>query len=130
MQNSTMPRTTIILGAVLVLVGVIGYFASGMASWTALIPAILGVALLVCGLIALRSPKVGVHIALVLALLGIAGTFMNVLRLGELFAGTAERPLAVVASVVTFVLLVVYLVLGIRSFIAARRWRREHGTGQ
>ena len=46
---------------------------------------------------------------------------MNVLKLGDLFAGTAERPAAVIISTVTFVLLIIYIILGIRSFIAARR---------
>lgn len=122
-RKSAMPMTTIVLSLVLILLGVVSYFASGMSSWTALIPAILGAVLLVCGLIALRRQRLGVHIALVIALVGIAGTFMNVLKLGELFAGVAERPLAIIASAVTFVLLVVYLALGVRSFITARRWR-------
>lgn len=120
-----MPRVTIILGVILIVLGAISYFATGMASWTALIPAILGVVLLVCGIIGLRSPKLGIHIALVIALLGIAGTFMNVMKLGSLFAGTAERPAAVIVSTITFVLLIVYIVLGVRSFIAARRWREN-----
>jgi hypothetical protein len=118
-----MPRLTVILGAVLIVLGVIGYIVTAFASWTALIPAILGALLVVFGLIGVKRPKIGVHIALVVALAGIAGTLMNVLKIGEVFAGTAERPVAVVLSTVTFVLLVVYLVLGIRSFIAARRSR-------
>ncbi|WP_366516457.1 hypothetical protein [uncultured Agrococcus sp.] len=130
MQKTTMPRNTIILGAALIVLGGVAYLASGLASWTALIPAILGAVLLVCGLIGLRSPKVGVHIALVIALLGVAGTFMNVLQLGELFAGTAERPLAVITSSITFVLLLIYIVLGVRSFIVARRWRNGDGETQ
>ncbi len=48
---------------------------------------------------------------------------MNVLRIGDLFAGTAERPAAEILSTVMFVVLVVYLVLGIRSFAMARRAR-------
>lgn len=127
--QSPMPRVTIGAGVLLAVVGVIAYVASGAASWTALIPAILGGLILVCGLIGLKSPKVGVHIALVLALLGIAGTFMNVMQLGALFAGEAERPAAVIASTVTFVVLVVYLVLGVRSFIRARRWRDAEVAG-
>lgn len=116
-----MAKTTIGLSIILILLGVIGWLVTAMASWTALIPAILGVVLLICGIIGLRSPKIGVHIALVVALLGVIGTFMNVLKLGELFAGTAERPTAVIVSTITFVLLIVYIVAGVRSFIAARR---------
>ena len=123
MQKTTMPRTTIIIGAILIALGAVSYLASELASWTALIPSILGAVLLICGLIGLRSPRIGIHIALVIALIGLAGTFMNVLKLGELFAGTAERPLAVIASAITFALLIVYIVLGVRSFVAARRWR-------
>ena len=48
------------------------------------------------------------------------------LTLGE--AVDAERPLAVVAGTITFVLLVVYLVLGVRSFIVVRRERRRQVT--
>ncbi|NUL46544.1 hypothetical protein F7P69_15255 [Cellulosimicrobium funkei] len=123
-----MPRITIGVGALLVIVGVIAYVTSGATSWTALIPAILGVLILIGGLIGLKSPKIGVHAGLVLALLGIAGTFMNVLQLGALFAGEAERPTAVIASTVTFVVLVVYVVLGVRSFIRARRWKSTAGA--
>lgn len=119
-----MTRTTLLLGGVLVALGVIGYLASGLASWTALIPAILGAVVVACGLVARRRPMLGVHAALVVALLGALGTLRNVLGLPDVIAGTAERPLAVVVSTVTFVLLVGYLVLGVRSFVAARRARR------
>ncbi|MDN5746472.1 MAG: hypothetical protein L0H31_15325 [Nocardioidaceae bacterium] len=117
-----MPRITIGLGIVLVAVGVIAYIATGFASWTALIPAILGAVILACGLIGMKNQKAGIHIALVVAILGILGTGMNVLQIGALVAGEAERPAAVITSIITFVLLIVYVILGIRSFITARRW--------
>lgn len=116
-----MPKITIGLGIVLIVLGVIAWFATAMASVTALIPAFLGLVIAICGVIGIRRPKIGIHIALVVALLGVIGTFMNVLQLGALFAGTAERPAAVIVSTITFVLLIIYIILGIRSFIAARR---------
>ena len=118
-----MPRLTIGIGAVLIALGAVAYIATAFASWTALIPAILGAVLLICGLIGVKRPKLGVHIALVVALLGLAGTGMNVLPIGALIAGEAERPAAVITSTITFVLLVAYLILGVRSFITARRWK-------
>ena len=118
-----MPRITIGLGAILIVLGVIAYIATDFASWTALIPSILGLVILASGLIGLKSQKIGIHIGLVVALLGVFGTAMNVIKLGEVFAGTAERPAAVVVSTITFVLLIAYIVIGIRSFIAARRWK-------
>ena len=53
---------------------------------------------------------------------------MNVMKIGELFAGTAERPNAVIASTVTFVVLLVFLAVGIASFVRARRYRAQQPT--
>lgn len=120
-----MPKITIGLGFILIILGVVAWLGSGTSSWTALIPSILGVILAICGAIGLRRQKLGIHLALVIALVGIAGTLMNVMKLGDVFAGTAERPLAVIVSTITFVLLIVYIVLGVRSFITARRWKEQ-----
>ncbi|CAN5893984.1 hypothetical protein BH23ACT5_BH23ACT5_17580 [soil metagenome] len=46
---------------------------------------------------------------------------MNVTDIGDVVAGTAERPAAVIVSTIMLVLLLAYLVAGVRSFIAARR---------
>lgn len=118
-----MPRITIGLGVILIVLGFISYIATAFVSWTALIPAILGAVILVSGIVGLKNLKLGVHIALVVAVLGILGTTMNVMQLGALLAGEAERPAAVITSTITFVLLIVYVVLGIRSFMVARRWK-------
>jgi hypothetical protein len=118
-----MTRLTVVIGAVLVVLGVVVFVATAAASVTALIPSLVGVLLLLCALLA-RKPawhRHGIHAALVVALLGALGTVMNVVRIGEVFAGTAERPAAVIESTVMFVLLVGYLVMGMRSFVAARR---------
>ncbi len=61
---------------------------------------------------------------LAVALLGALGSVMNAAKVGQLFAGTAERPAAILASLVMFVALVVYLGFGVRSFIEARRARQ------
>lgn len=118
-----MPRFTIGLGVVLIAVGGVAYIATGFASWTALIPAILGAVILICGLIALKNRKIGIYSALAVAILGILGTGMNVLQIGELLAGEAERPAAVVTSIIAFVLLIIYVISAIRSLISARRRR-------
>ncbi|HLR99420.1 hypothetical protein H7J77_09570 [Mycolicibacillus parakoreensis] len=118
-----MTTLTLVIGAILVLTGVIAYIASSAASVTALIPAFVGIALLVAGLIARRpaAHRHAIHAALAVALLGALGSLMNVVKLGDLIAGTAARPGAVITSTVMFVLLVGYVVMGVRSFIAARR---------
>ena len=68
------------------------------------------------------------HVAMLIALLGIAGSFGGLLQLAEVFAGTAERPMASVVRSITAVILVAYLGLGIRSFIQARRARNAVAT--
>ena len=121
-----MTKWTIGTGAVVTVIGIVAYIASGASSLTALIPAALGILLVIAGLISRKEAahRHAIHAALAVALVGLAGTLMNVLKLGELLWGTAERPIAVIASTLTFVALLVYLVLGVTSFIRARRSRR------
>jgi hypothetical protein len=121
-----MLRLTFVIGGILTVLGVVAYVATGAVSVTALIPTFIGVLLLVCGAIASRGEnarKHAIHAALVVALLGALGSLMQVVKLGDVFAGTAERPAAVIVSTIMFVLLVIYIVMGVRSFIAARRAR-------
>lgn len=118
-------KLTYVAGGVLVVVGVISYIASGAVSLTALIPSGLGALLLIAAAVA-RNDAIRrhvMHVAMLIALIGIVATFSNTLRLGEVFAGTTERPLAVIASAVTFLTLLVYLGFGIASFVQARRNR-------
>lgn len=122
---TTVMKLSYVAGGVLVGVGVISFVASGAASLTALIPSGLGVLLLIAAVVARneRLRRHAMHVAMLIALVGIVATFGNALRLGEVFAGTAERPLAVIASALTFLTLVVYLGVGIASFVQARRNR-------
>jgi hypothetical protein len=118
-----MVNTTLGYGLCLTLIGVLGYLGSGRASPTALIPAAIGTLLLICGVLA-RNEKLrmhAIHGALVIALLAILGTASGVWGLLKWALGTPPQyPLAVVARVLTLGLSVGYLVLGIRSFRAAR----------
>lgn len=128
-STSPMPKLTFITGAILVIVGVAGYVFSltnNTDHWTALIPAIIGAVLLISGAIALKNLMAGIHIALLFALIGAAGMIMPLMNLGALFAGEAERPAAVIAALISLIVLVIYLILGVRSFVAARRWKREN----
>lgn len=113
------------IGTALVVVGVVGYVVSGAASVTALIPAFAGVLLLMCAALA-GTPtrrRHAMHVAAAISLLGLLGALPNALRIGEVFAGTAGRPLAVVSSTLMAVLLLVHLVAAVRSFVRARRDR-------
>ena len=125
-----MTTITRALGAALVVVGVVAYVTTGATSITALIPAFLGLVILVLGVVAGRESahQHAIHGALVVALLGALGTLMNVAELPALLSGgDVERPGAVIASTITFLLCAGYIVLGVRSFRAARR-NRVAGT--
>lgn len=120
-----MRTLTLVVGGVLTAMGVVAYLVTGMSSWTALIPSIVGVLLLVCGLVGRQGSarKHAMHAGAAIALLGLLGSLMNTVKIGQVFAGTAERPSAVVVSALMFLALLVYLVAVVRSFVQARRAR-------
>lgn len=120
-----MTRLTTIVGGLLVITGVLAFVLTATSSVTALIPAFVGGLILICAAIASRPAlhRHGIHAALVVALLGALGSVMNVVKIGQLFTGTAERPAAIITSLILFVLCVAYVVIGIRSFVAARKAR-------
>lgn len=71
-----LPRLTLVLGVVLIVIGVGFYFGTGAQSVTALIPAFLGVPIGLCGLLAFAESRrrIALPIAFVFAVLGFAGT--------------------------------------------------------
>jgi hypothetical protein len=121
-----MTRWTLTYAGALLLLGLGAYFGTGARSVTALIPAFLGIPVAICGLVALKTgrPKVPAHIALVFALLGVVGGAMGLPHLPALLSGgEVARPTATLTQSILFFLSLLYLALGIRSFIHARRLR-------
>ena len=121
-----MARMTIGFGAALVVLGIIGFVGSGADSVTALIPSFFGVVFVVLGVVGRSDDRraLTMHIAAFLALVGIAGSITGLVDLPDLLAGNdLERPWAVAVQSIMAVVLVIYLVLAVRSFIAARRAR-------
>jgi hypothetical protein len=118
----SMPSVTRIVGFLLILLGIVGYIGTGMASITALIPAMAGALFLVLALVA-RSPQTRKHVmhaAVALALVLVLGVVPRVM--GAINAGEATRP-AVLAQIAMALILIVYVLLGVKSFIDARRAR-------
>lgn len=120
-----MPAITIVYGLVLILLGVGGYFATGQESVTALIPAFFGIPVLLSGFVARneRYMKHAMHGAAILALLGVFGTAKGLLSIGSALSGEAERPAAIYAQSIMAVVSLLFVVLCVRSFIAARKAR-------
>jgi O-antigen/teichoic acid export membrane protein len=117
-------RITIGTGVLLILVGVVGYFATGRVSWTALIPAIPGLIFVVLGAVA-RAEKVrrhAMHVAAAVALLGFLGSAGGLLKLPHVIMGhPVERSGAVVSRSIMAIVCAVFVALCVRSFLLARR---------
>jgi hypothetical protein len=117
-----MPATTRLFGLILIVLGVAAYVLTDRTSVTALIPAIFGAVLVICALIA-RNEALRKHAMHAAVAVGLVGAIAALARgVPAALAGDASRP-AVISQLAMGVLLAVYVVLGVQSFIAARRAR-------
>jgi uncharacterized membrane protein len=124
-----MAKITLAFAALLILLGVFSFTATGSQHYTALIPTWIGLILGLFGLLSL-SPDAGrrklfMHINVTVALLGFIGTTVEIIRstVHAHSVGTTPDPIAQDAKLALAFLLLVYVVLCVRSFIAARRAR-------
>ena len=117
-----MPGTTRLFGLLLIVLGVASYVTTGRSSVTALIPAFFGAALVICALIA-RNEALRKHAMHAAVAIGLIGAIASLARgVPAALAGDASRP-AVISQLAMGVLLLVYVALGVQSFIAARKAR-------
>ena len=122
-----MPSTTIVSGIILILIGIAGYVFSiidGHTSLTALIPSAFGVLLIILGIIAAYSERLRKHLmhaGMVVGLLGfLIPTFRLISKMNDLTISLAVLSQALMAIVCLF-----YVILGIQSFINARKNRES-----
>jgi len=118
-----MAKVTLFFAVLLIALGMTGYLGTGSAHPTALIPAWIGLALGFGGLLAI-SPNEGrrklfMHINVTIGLLGFLGTAVEIAR--SFIATASPDPVALTAKIALALLLLVYVILCVRSFIAARR---------
>src|SRR5262245_34647903 len=119
----SMPSMTRLVGFVLILLGIGGYVGTGRTSITAMIPAFFGAIFLILAIVARKAEarKHAMHAAVALALVGALAVIPRIVS--GIGAGNLTRP-AVLSQIVMAVVLIVYVALGVRSFIDARRARR------
>jgi len=118
-----MPLNTIICGILLILVGVIGYVHGLMnekASVTALIPAFFGLALTVLGIVAQSSEGLRKHIMHAAVAIGLIGFILTAGRLASKFSELSMSA-AVISQAAMAAICLLFVILAIRSFAAARR---------
>ena len=124
---------TIILGAFLSVLGVVGFVATGSEHFTALIPTGFGIVFVILGVLARQDTlrKHVMHAAAVLSLIGFAATVRGVPNLVHFLAGgEVERPAATVSQSLMALACLAHLALCVRSFIAARRQRRAQEAAE
>ena len=118
-----MPNTTRLFGIILILLGVASYVLTDRTSVTALIPAFFGAVLLVCALIARANEGARKHAMHAAVAVGLIGALASLARgVPAALAGDAARP-AVMSQLAMGVLLLIYVAMGVQSFIAARKAR-------
>jgi uncharacterized membrane protein len=117
-----MPATTRLFGLLLIVLGIASYVVTERTSVTALIPSFFGAVLVVCALVAKNenARKHAMHAAVAIALIGAIASLGRAVP--AVMNGDASRP-AVIAQLAMAVLLIVYVALGVQSFIAARKAR-------
>lgn len=122
-----MAKLTLVLALLLVALGFVGYVGTGSLHPTALIPAWIGLALGICGFLAIspneRRRKLFMHINVTIALLGFIGSTVEAIRgyVHAKSAGMAPDQISLASKVTLAGLLFIYVILCVRSFIAARR---------
>jgi uncharacterized membrane protein YfcA len=122
-----MPSTAIACGTILILIGILGAIAGNLHnnfSPTALIPAVFGVLLAACGFIAWKKESLRKHLmhaAVLIALLGFIGGLFS-LR-GPIMSGQMGDVTSLTAKIAMAAVCLLFVILGIKSFIDARRNR-------
>jgi hypothetical protein len=122
-----MAKVTLIFAVLLIALGLVGYLGTGSLHSTALIPAWIGLALGIFGYSAI-SPSEGrrklfMHVNVTIGLLGFLGGAIEAVRgyLHATAAGIEPDKIALASKLTLAGLLFIYVILCVRSFIAARR---------
>jgi hypothetical protein len=123
-------KVTLIFAVLLIALGLAGYFGTGAQHPTALIPLWFGAALGVFGFLAISPSearrKLFMHINVTIGLLGFIGAAVEAVRgyAHAKSAGIAPDQIALASKVTMTGLLLIYVILCVRSFIATRRARQ------
>jgi hypothetical protein len=122
-----MAKVTLVFAVLMIALGLAGFLGTGSAHPTALIPAWIGLALGLFGVLAI-SPDEGrrklfMHINVTIGLLGFLGGAAEAVRgyVHATSAGLAPDMVALASKLTMAGLMLIYVILCVRSFIAARR---------
>jgi hypothetical protein len=123
-------KISLVFAILLIALGMVGYFGTGAQHATALIPTWFGAALGMCALLAM-SPDEGrrklfMHVCVTIGLVGFLGGAAEAIRgyVSASHAGKQPDMIALSSKITMTGLMLIYVVLCVRSFIAARRERK------
>jgi uncharacterized membrane protein len=123
-----MPKISIVLGFLLSVLGLYGYFGMGRVSITALIPLFIGVIIILLGIMAFDDKRLkhSMHAASVLVLLGLIGSVYRFFSKRALENFDASSIILLIMIVISLI----FLLLAINSFIEARKAREKKQATQ
>ena len=122
-----MAKVTLVFAALLVALGLVSYLGTGSMHPTALIPTWFGLALGLFGYLAIspdeRRRKLFMHFNVTIGLLGFLGAGGRALwaYVHAASAGSSPDSIALASQIAMAGLMLIYVILCVRSFIAARR---------
>jgi hypothetical protein len=122
-----MAKVTLVFAVLLILLGLAGFLGTGSAHSTALIPAWIGLALTLFGWLAIspneKRRKLFMHVNVTIGLLGFLGGVGSAAGGYHRAAlkGLSPDPAALASQLTLAALMLLYVLLCVRSFIAARR---------
>ncbi len=122
-----MAKVSLIFAGLMIALGLAGFLGTGSQHPTALIPAGFGVALGIFGVLAMSPSearrKLFMHVNVTIGLLGSLGGAAEAVRgyIHAMSAGMAPDMIALDSKLAMAGLMLIYVVLCVRSFIAARR---------
>lgn len=120
-----MVLTTLFYGILVTALGVIGYFATGQVSKTALIPCVFGLPIICLAIAEWFRPKISKQTsiaALVIAILALFGTAKGFSGLATLLrGGEVARPTATIVQAIMAATSVGYILLGSNSLFKSKK---------
>lgn len=119
-----MPLLTFLFGLLMIVAGALFFIITGQEHYTSLIPAAFGVLLIGCAGAALRA-KWRMHAMHAAVLLAILVVLVSIIPLTH--PSTWPK---IIEPLLTIVLGVVYIVMCVQSFFAARRARKAEASAQ
>lgn len=120
-----MTTTSIFCGAVLMLIGLVGYVygnSQGSGSITALIPAAFGFVLLLCGVVGAAKEELRKHVMHIAVAVALIGFIIVVARLAMRLSSITMSA-AVISQLAMAIVCLIFVLAGVSSFARARRER-------